>query len=213
MVLHASGKRLKRDWRPTRPATIVALAVALLVVLVSNPRPTISSGTYGWSDTLVQIHGSDKISLLSRTPENTEYVELDWIEIVVKEQRKSLLGVPVAKVTSWSFGRPSGIVPPEARPIVHSEIKRRLPDAVFGSDQVTSGSHRVILWQSFLPELGHLLVVAGFLVGVCWLAAEYRIKMIWSSRMRHGRCVGCGYDLGSMTTCPECGRSEQARGS
>ena len=71
------------------------------------------------------------------------------------------------------------------------------------------------LWE--LPRGLPLSVLPlGFFVNSClYGCAAAFVVMIWKAvrfvrRFRRGRCVWCGYELGGVQPCPECGRTQTA---
>jgi hypothetical protein len=67
-----------------------------------------------------------------------------------------------------------------------------------------------IAWQGFLADVAFYSVV---LAALRWLLIRPWRLTIEVSRMRHGRCIACGYDLGYdfRAGCPECGWRRKGR--
>jgi hypothetical protein len=59
----------------------------------------------------------------------------------------------------------------------------------------------------FVPILPGALVNTLIIGGCTALAVVFSTKLWAGSRQRRGRCIGCGYHLGPIRVCPECGRS------
>lgn len=63
------------------------------------------------------------------------------------------------------------------------------------------------------PRFPGLVINAAFygLAALVLLAPFHLYHVVrWSRRVRAGRCLGCGYDLGGAETCSECGRARWA---
>ncbi len=60
------------------------------------------------------------------------------------------------------------------------------------------------------PAWPGFAVNAAIYAGVCWmLLMVMGVAARWRRR-RRGRCVACGYDVGGLASCPECGASVAA---
>lgn len=99
------------------------------------------------------------------------------------------------------------IVPrrPEFLYLVDVGYSVRSPTAVDGTYWFTGYSTNVVLplWLVFGPSL--------LVCGVCF--RPWFVHARAGRRLRRGECVGCGYDVASLSTCPECGLSVRESGT
>jgi hypothetical protein len=91
----------------------------------------------------------------------------------------------------------------EAPTRLEGGIDVMLLDAIADMDQNDGFFPVTPILHGFIADV----LVLGSVAGVPLLGYRVWRRMAFGSRLRHGRCVRCRYDLraGGLTTCPECG--------
>lgn len=113
---------------------------------------------------------------------------------------------PIPRISSEDWGTIRAQLLSNAPPvsIEDAEILEAFDTPPLAGEEV-----RVSFVRLGLQILGSLLawfVALSFLtVRFAWCARRFRMVVRQLTRFRAGRCVNCGYELGALSRCPECG--------
>lgn len=196
-----------------KPSWLFVVLSALSVSMLCFGRfwgtPPIATGAVGIQDAVIQM--PDGLLRIGMRKDVENVVGIIGYEGNVSAWR--IFGYPIITRVTHNTRTIDGLVLPssEVLPMILSRLaERRESGEIWGRTLLTEA----IVEQSLAERWQYRLVwrgLFGFVITVIGVIVAGMIAitlvslLIRRSRLRRGACSRCGYELGSLVRCPECG--------